>query len=189
VTTPLVKPAEVITTKVVQCQICKNPYPRTELNFSYQRLSDGSYFYSDYCKACEADKERQDDNLIIESRMRKLDMSLLDLIDGIADSTGGGSLVHMAECWQSICTVMGGANGLARRLLSIYMMAPPGSAMRLRVIERMYKVGEHQSVTEAAQIPLEMLNNDDLTRLHKKQAKELLLHDPDFQIKEDEDVA
>ena len=180
---------EVIATTLYQCEVGRASYPRTNVYFS---KNEDTYEYTNLCKSCEGAKKRQEDNLEVEERMRKLDMGAMALMDAMVERPDRRSLVHMAEMWQCAGQVFGGPEVIMKRYMATYMMSDPGSTNRKNILDSLVKIGQHESVAAAAQIPLEMLTDDDLEELHREQLKRITLHEPEFNVKDstaDEDAA
>ena len=136
------------------------------------------------CKSCRAETRMVSERKQVDERIRKIDDASLKLLDQIAKS--GSNVPHCAELYQRIVEVFEGAGGFAMHFMAQYLSCRPGSAQRTKMLETVLRLSMKVSDSGAAQVPVELMNDEDLQFTLDQQAKRIyrITSDDNGEVKE-----
>jgi hypothetical protein len=126
-----------------------------------------------WCKTCRA-QDRFDKKMRAtqNKQIQKLDNEGFKTLDKLARS--GGSLApHKSEALEHIMVAFGGAAGFGRWLFANFITAPPGSAIRERMLSRILDLIERVSETDHSNKPVEEMDDEEI-RSHLESAVRVL---------------
>lgn len=153
---------------------CATIYPTTEEHFD--RDSTRGDGFKAICKQCRSKERaliRSDEVLERIKRVDKLAMRVLD------ESAAPGSMVpHTAELYESLISAFGGVGGFTQHCVGNYLMMAPGSHGRSTFLRDVLKLGMNVTDSGKADIPIDLLTDEDLDRLQNERLKRLVVHIP-----------
>jgi hypothetical protein len=168
------------------CDKCNFKLPLTASHFDRKR--DAPDGFRTTCKTCR--KEMRDaDNTPrsgqqnvgagVEEIANSLDGAALSLLRKLStDNRQSTDVPHEAEVYQEIMARFGGASGFADHLMAQFLASGPGSSSRLSILRMVTQMSANVVKSGYATVPLEMLSDEDLARLHAKQAQAILASQP-----------
>jgi hypothetical protein len=126
--------------------------------------------FKPHCKQCRA-KGRQ---LAKVKKHRENRAKVDDLIAQMIEKAqfGGSDVPHIAELYAKVVALMGGANGFAMAFLDTYLKSEPGSAIRQRLLNQLGNLGTAVTATGAAEIPNELLSDEELQKKIERLARQ-----------------
>lgn len=137
----------------------------------YDRDSNSPDGFRAACKLCRAGEMKGAMDAKLAEKIKDLDEQSLRALDRIADK--GSDTPHIAEVYNAIMDLFGGAPGYAERLKAQYLAAPPGSFLRTRMLELIYKMSKEVTTTGMATVTHDMLTNEELEVLHKQAIEQM----------------
>lgn len=143
---------------------CGEELPATSDYFDRDATKDDGL--RQVCKACRAQERQLESFKAIDARVRKLDAHSLDVLDTLARA--GAEIPHIAEIYQRVMEAFEGAGGFAAHLMGQYLMAKPGSSARTKILEMMVRLAVKVSETGAAQLPVDLMADEDLAIAFEK---------------------
>lgn len=155
---------------IKMCTMCAQELPATADYFD--RDSSKPSGFKSVCKACRAIKDDHDKNLRLDENVRLMDDAALAMLQQMA--RGGSDVPHVAEVYQNIMQAFDGAGGFAVHFMNQYLSCKPGSAMRNKLLETIVSMSKHVSESGAAQIPLELMSDEDLQNKLEQQTRKIL---------------
>jgi len=157
---------------------CGQDYPSTSDYFD--RDSSKEDGLRSVCKLCRADEYDQRQKMALDERIKMIDEASLRLIDKLARS--GSDVPHMAELYQRIMEAFDGVGGYAAHFMAQYLSAAPGSSIREKMLNHIMKLGIKVSESGHAQIPVELMTDEDLQIELSKQARQYLVRYVDGEV-------
>jgi hypothetical protein len=149
---------------------------------------DGNYA-DGFKRACKQCRKKRREMMLIEARKEtrsKVDKLIGQMIDKA--TFGGSDVPHIAEVYAKAMALMGGANGFAMALMDTYLEADAGSAVRQKILGQLMHLGTAVTQTGAAQVPDELLSDEELEKKIKRLAKRARVIDSTVKVhKPDED--
>ena len=164
-----------------ECSSCYVLYPAT--NEYFHTDNDKEDGLKTECKQCRKEKKKQLENQDIDARIQKLEAEGIKLLDVLASR--GSSIPHMAETFQRLIDVFGGAGGFAQHYLANYLSTPAGSSTRQKMLDTILRLNIKVSESGAAQKSLEEITDEELDLEIQQTAKSLLLFSGDTVVKAD----
>jgi len=149
---------------------CGHDLPATSDYFDRDESKDDGL--RTVCKACRSLEGERREQKQMDDRIKKLDEGALHLLDSLARS--GSEIPHVAEVYQRLMEVFDGAGGYAAHFMAQYLMATPGSSTRTKMLELIMRIGFKVSEMGNAQLPVEMMHDEDLQLVFDKGAKRML---------------
>ena len=152
------------------CDTCSMPLP---LNANYyDRDNADEQGFKRVCKACRSKQKQDTDDRVIDERLKRFDAVSIRLLETALDS--GSMVPHHAEIFQELVRIFGGVSGYAGHFMSHFLATQIGSGQRTKMFALMQKMSEKVTESGVATVPLEMLSDEDLDRMHKQQLMNLL---------------
>ena len=168
------------------CDKCNFSLPLTASHFDRKR--DAPDGFRTTCKTCRKElrdagngESRANSGLEagVEEITESLDGAALSLLRKLStDNRQSTDVPHEAEVYQEIMARFGGASGFADHLMAQFLAAGPGSSSRLSILRMVTQMSANVVKSGYATVPLEMLTDEDLARLHQKQAQAILASQP-----------
>ncbi len=166
------------------CDKCNFTLPLTASHFDRKR--DGPDGFRTTCKTCRKEQREDTKNALaspsggnlqagVDEISESLDSQALTLLRLLsADRRRSTDVPHEAEVYQEIMARFGGASGFADHVMAQYLAAGPGSAARLTLLRLIATMSANVVKSGYATVPLDMLSDEDLVRLHEQQATAIL---------------
>jgi len=166
------------------CDKCNFTLPLTASHFDRKR--DGPDGFRTTCKTCRKEQREDTKNALaspssgnlqagVDEISESLDSQALTLLRSLsADRRRSTDVPHEAEVYQEIMARFGGASGFADHLMAQFLAAGPGSAARLSLLRLTATMSANVVKSGYATVPLDMLSDEDLARLHEQQATAIL---------------
>lgn len=151
------------------CVECGRDFPLSKQY--YDRDNNSPDGFRPVCKLCRAGVMKEAMDAKLAQKIKQLDDQSLEALNRVADK--GSDTPHIAEVYNSIMDLFGGAPGYAERLKAQYLAAPPGSFLRTRMLELIYKMSKEVTVTGMATVTHDMLTNEELEILHKQAIEQM----------------
>lgn len=157
------KPAERVlgqlpTSDQMLCTGCNQWLPRSPEYFDRDNAREGGL--RPICKECRA-KEREIRRMQkLNDQVKELDERAMSVLVSVTRT--GSDVPHVAEVFQRIVECFEGAGGLAQHFMAQYLTSVPGSSTRQKMLDLVVKLAIKTSESGAAQIPIEMLSDEDL---------------------------
>lgn len=145
------------------CVECGRDYPLSKEY--YNRDNNSPDGFRAVCKLCRAGVAKEAMDAKLAEKIKQLDDQSLEALDRVADK--GSDTPHIAEAYNCIMDLFGGAPGYAERLKAQYLAAPPGSFLRTRMLELIYKMSKEVTTTGMATVTHEMLTTEELEKMHQ----------------------
>lgn len=164
------------------CTQCMKTLPQTPSYFHKDASTESGY--KEVCIDCRKKKQEKEHNEELVSKVEALDKGALRFLD-IATQRDANRVPHLAELFEQMMHVFGGADGLAKHYLSNYLAAPAGGQVRQRMLDRLIGMGQKVSELGAAQVPLDLIPEDEL----EKEVQERILSIANTVDEPQEDVA
>jgi hypothetical protein len=161
------------------CNGCKKTFPLTPNNF--HRDADDEFGYKALCKKCRltAAKARDDRRLVNNANSLKRDADeILDAATSFLQVTSSAaaknSVPHLAELYEQMMWAFGGSEGMASKYRETFERAPEGGSVRKGILDTIMKTGEKVSEMGVAQVPTELIADDDLSKEVQSRLKLIL---------------
>ena len=168
-------PARPDSAMVKPCMTCGIEYPKTASFYhSDKQAKDG---FKATCIECRRKQRKRRNADRVAKKVEQIDNLSLGMIDSLMQT--GSDVPHVAEVFQRVMEAFNGAGGFAQHFMAQYLSAKPGSAIRQRMLDSVIRLATKVSDTGAAQIPVDMLTDEDLQMELEKRAKTFLLDFPD----------
>lgn len=126
------------------------------------------------CKLCRSAKHEERALAARDERLKKIDEASLKMLDRMVKI--GSDVPHMAELYQRLMEIYDGVGGFAAHYMAQYLSAAPGSAVRQKMLDRIIALGIKVSEAGHAQLPVELMEDEDLQLQLQKQAQKFLVH-------------
>lgn len=139
---------------------CARMLPLTDDWFHRDDSRDSGF--RSVCKECRAKDKRVKEGKKVLDDMDKYDRALINTLDLM--SSGGSDCPHIAEVFQHVMRIAGGAQGYAKQVWATYLAANPGSATRQKILANIGTLMNQVTESGVAQVPNELLNDEDLQR-------------------------
>lgn len=123
------------------------------------------------CKQCRMEAKDETRKSQRDNRLKMMDDAAFKLLENVA--RGGSDVPHIAETYQRLMDVFDGAGGFAAHFMAQYLEATPGSTTRTKMLELVMRIGFKVSESGAAQIPLELMSDQDLQNKLDQQARRM----------------
>lgn len=154
---------------------CGHDLPLNEMFFD--RDNSRTTGFKNVCKDCRAAERQEKEREQIDERIKKLEKAALLSLDTMLST--GSDIPHMAEMYQRLIEAFGGIGNFAAHFMANYLVAKPGSLQRMKMLETIVRLGTKVSESNAAQIPLELMSDEDVQREVQRQARRyLMIHEP-----------
>jgi hypothetical protein len=121
------------------------------------------------CKECRANERLLAKQDALDDRIKILDEKSVQMIELLTRT--GSDLPHIAEVYQRVMEVYEGAGGFAAHFMAQYLSCKPGSTTRTKMLELVVRLSTKVSESGAAQIPLELMTDEDLQVAFEKGVK------------------
>lgn len=121
------------------------------------------------CKMCRAATYERNKIESVDGRVRRLDETALRTLELVVD--GGSDVPHVAELYQHLMSVFRGPGGFAAHFMGQFLMAKPGSPTRTKMLEIMARLAIKVSESGAAQLPIDLMSDEDLQIAFEKGLK------------------
>jgi len=141
-----------------RCRHCKVDYPATTQYFGEDASKEDGF--ATICKVCRQDEEDERQKRRRDHRLQMIDDASFKLLENMA--RGGSDVPHMAEIYQRLMDVYEGAGGYAAHFMAQYLESKPGGTTRTKMLEMIMRIGMKVSEAGNAQIPLELMSDEDL---------------------------
>lgn len=115
-----------------------------------------------WCKTCRA-QDRFDKKMRASQnkQIQKLDNEGFRTLNKLA-AKGGSLAPHKSEALEHIMIAFGGAAGFGKWLFANFITAPPGSAIRERMLSRILDLIERVSESNDSSKPIEEMDDDEI---------------------------
>jgi hypothetical protein len=171
-----VLPGDGLRKKCTRCEFEKFPEEQFATDV---REVDG---FAPICKACQAEIDREEHLLEVDSRIRTLDRATLRVLE-LLGNTPAREIVespHVISLLQDLTRVWGGTQGFAQHVMGQFVAAAPGGMMRQKCLEMYERVLTRASEAGHTKKPLHAMTDDELQqerdrRLTPSMRKALLL--------------
>jgi len=162
-----------------RCGTCRNLFPLTSANF--HKDSKGDLGFKNICKKCRTTAAKAADDRQLIANAKELEKEAEDIV-GAANSflkvtssaAAKNSVPHLAELYEQMMYVFGGSEGMASRYKETFEAAPEGGSVRRGILDTVLKTGERVSEMGVAQVPTELISDDDLTNEIQNRLKLIL---------------
>lgn len=151
------------------CMECGEGYEMPEKHFDKDATKPDGLRTT--CKTCRAEKDLKKEDNRIAKIVDDMDQHSVELLMGLAGS--GSDVPHSAEIFQTLLRVFGGMDGFAQHYMLQYLSAKPGSQIRQRMLDTIIKLGMKVTDSGAAQLPVEMMGDEDIERELARRTKRL----------------
>jgi hypothetical protein len=93
--------------------------------------------------------------------VEKLDEASLTMLDTLL-SGRGSDVPHIVELYQRIIEIFDGVGGFAQHYMVNYLSAKPGSMIRQRMLDQVFKIAIKVSEEGMAQAPIDLMLDEDV---------------------------
>lgn len=155
------------------CLSCGQPRPLNEDWFD--RDAEKPSGFKATCKSCRKEQRKRKKGKDFESLARRQEMSAGKAIALLAD--GGSNCPHSAQALESIMSLLGGTQGMAKLFVTDYFAAAPGSQMRDRKLAALLKLISEVTASGAAKLPKHLMADEDIDREMERLGRKLKLHE------------
>jgi hypothetical protein len=175
-------PGQMPTADQMLCTGCNQWLPRSPEYFDRDNAREGGL--RPICKQCRSKDRELRRMRDLETQVKHLDERALSLLDAVTRT--GSDVPHVAEVFQRIVEVFEGAGGFAQHFMAQYLASVPGSSTRQKMLDMVVKLAIKTSDSGAAQIPIEMLSDEDLQVQFEKGMRKYVprIVDHDGEVKE-----
>ena len=157
-----------------KCDKCQSELPVTAYYFDRDQQEPSGFRKT--CKVCRKNKEKRVNDLEIAAAVEQFDKLALRTLEK-AIIGGGANIPHVAEVFEQIMQLAGGASGYARTLWLTFLSSPPGSNQRVKLLSLMKDFGVKTTETGAAKKPLDMMTEEELKiELDRREARILRIN-------------
>lgn len=123
------------------------------------KLADG---FKTTCKECRARKRQTKQIEERAANRSRVDKKILKLLKRM--EFGGSDIPHIAEILANIMKLAGGPRGFAMMLMDTLVQAPPGSAVRQRILGQILNLSQAVTQTGTASISEDLLTDEELEK-------------------------
>lgn len=157
-----------ISTRV--CEECGEDLPLTATVFD--RDNHDELGFKRICKRCRSVTRQKKEDQKLDERLQRFDKATIVALEKAIDQ--GTSVPHMAEIWEQVISLLGGVGGFAGHIVAQMMATPLGKKERTAMLSMLIKLGDTVTKSGVATVPMDMLTDEDLERMHKTQLQMLL---------------
>lgn len=152
-----------------KCKGCRNTFPLTPKNF--HKDANDEFGYKPMCKKCRsvAAQARDDRQLVLNAK--KIEEDAVGVLDSASSflsvtstAAAKNNVPHLAELYEQMMWAFGGSEGMASKYRETFERAPEGGSVRKGILDTIMKTGEKVSEMGVAQVPTELIADDDLSR-------------------------
>lgn len=147
------------------CERCGEELPADSSYFDRDATKDDGF--KPICKGCRAGERQKKQDVQISEHVKMMDEAALQALRAMG--RGGSDVPHAAEVLQHIMNAFGGPQGFAIHFMNQYLSAAPGSTVRTKMIGEVFKIVTKVSDSGAAQIPIDLMEDEDVARVFKEQ--------------------
>lgn len=152
------------------CEECGQELPLTATVFD--RDNHDELGFKRICKQCRSLTRQKKEDQKLDERLQRFDNATMVALEKAIDE--GTSVPHMAEVWEKVISLLGGVGGFAGHIVAQMMATPLGKKERTAMLSMLIKLGDTVTKSGVATIPMDMLTDEDLERMHKTQLQALL---------------
>lgn len=153
-----------------KCDKCRSDLPRNA--YYYHRDAQEPSGFRKTCNTCRKKKEKRIGDLEISTAVERYDKMALRLLEKAAAAQSGSNIPHVAEVFERLMEMAGGATGFAQHVWLTFLAAPPGSQQRVKLLSLIKDFGIKTTDTGAAKKPVEMLDDEELElEMRKREAR------------------
>jgi hypothetical protein len=152
------------------CDKCQSELPVTAYYFDRDAQEPSGFRKT--CKVCRKNKEKRVKDLEISAAVEQFDKMALNMLAKASSVRGGANIPHVAECFEQLMYLAGGASGFAQHVWYTFLSAPPGSQQRVKILTLMKDFAVKTTDSGAAKKPLDMMTEEELKiELDRREAR------------------
>lgn len=142
------------------CKVCLDEKPTTREFFQYNRKSPDKC--KSICKECMERDRKALDNTALAARVEMVDDAAMNVIKTVAKSKNPARIPHIADIFERIMNLCGGAEGYAQKLMDDYEAAEEGSIQRTQLHKLITTYAMKTTEVGAAEKPTDSLDDDEI---------------------------
>lgn len=162
-----------------KCLTCRKSFPLTPNNFHRDSNDDSGFKKS--CKQCRAKiaQEARDRQIVrnadsVKQKAEEVLGGATSFLDVTSQAAAKNNVPHLAELYEQMMFTFGGSDGMAAKYLETFEQAPQGGQVRKGILDTIVKTGEKVSEMGVAQVPVELIADEDLSKEVQQRLKLIL---------------
>lgn len=171
------------------CKVCFDEKPTTREFYGYNRKAPDKCMK--VCKECEERDRKRLEDTALAARVEIVDDAAMKVIKSVAKSKNPARIPHIADIFERIMNICGGAEGYAQKLMDDYEAAEEGSIQRTQLHKLITTYAMKTTEVGAAEKPIDALEDDEIeSKIEELTNKQLRLLSRSGRVREVEgDIA